>query len=67
MAPLMSIPYLLDYVCFISLQESWVTDILIESSNGDSSNEYSNLFSYLSLYFCDDTTYSEPHHRDSSN
>ena len=49
MAALMSIPYLLDYICFISLQESWITDILIESSNGDSSNEYSNLFSYYFL------------------
>ena len=49
MSVLMSIPYLFEYNCFISLQESWGADILIKSSNGDSSNEYPTISSYLFL------------------
>ena len=50
MTVLVRILDLFEYNCFISLQESWVTDILMESSSGDSSNEYPNLFSYEFLY-----------------
>ena len=33
MAVLISIPYLFEYKCFISLPESWVADILIKSTS----------------------------------